>query len=145
MTLIDAILTLPGTTTEKECQRRIAAINAVIAICDAEEGAPSRPPASQKRLAPEAFDIPPSATLSERQKRSPSDEIDDPFHQAIASGCAKTPKERPTICFLCLGNPRRPGKERLEVYKNSGSLSRHFVSTHIKSFPKDMYCECSIC
>ncbi|KAJ5566729.1 uncharacterized protein N7459_010111 [Penicillium hispanicum] len=28
---------------KKEYERRIAAINAVIAVCDAEEGAPSRP------------------------------------------------------------------------------------------------------
>ncbi|KAF8862260.1 hypothetical protein BDZ45DRAFT_799370 [Acephala macrosclerotiorum] len=32
--LIDAILTLPETTLEKECQRRIAAINAITAYCD---------------------------------------------------------------------------------------------------------------
>ena len=42
MTLIDTVLTMPGTTIEKEYERRIAAINAVIAVCDAEEGAPSR-------------------------------------------------------------------------------------------------------
>ncbi|CAI7627730.1 unnamed protein product [Penicillium palitans] len=42
MTLIDTVLTMPGTTIKKEYKRRIAAINAVIAVCDAEEGAPSR-------------------------------------------------------------------------------------------------------
>lgn len=50
MTLIDSVLTLPGKTVKKETERRIAAINAVIAICDAEEGAPSRP-LKQKRPA----------------------------------------------------------------------------------------------
>jgi Protein of unknown function (DUF3435) len=43
-TLIDTLLTMPGTTIEAENQRRIAAINAVIAFCDMEEGAPSQPP-----------------------------------------------------------------------------------------------------
>jgi hypothetical protein len=36
--LIDAILTLPETTPERECQRRITAINAVTAYCGVEEG-----------------------------------------------------------------------------------------------------------
>jgi hypothetical protein len=40
--LIDAILTLPETTFEKECQRRIVAINAVTAYCGVEEGIPYR-------------------------------------------------------------------------------------------------------
>ena len=50
MTLIDTVLTMPGTTVEKEYERRIAAINAVIAVCDAEEGAPSRPHVTAKTL-----------------------------------------------------------------------------------------------
>lgn len=49
MTLIDTVLTMPGATTEKEYERRIAAINAVMAVCDAEEGAPSRPRTTKKR------------------------------------------------------------------------------------------------
>ncbi|CDM32840.1 unnamed protein product [Penicillium roqueforti FM164] len=31
------------------------------------------------------------------------------------------------------------------MYKNPGSLSRHFVNRHIKPFSNDMYYECSIC
>lgn len=42
ITLIDTILTILGTTIEKEYKRRIAAINAVITVCDTEEGTPSR-------------------------------------------------------------------------------------------------------
>ena len=145
MTLIDTVLTMPGTTIEKESQRRIAAINAVIAVCDAEEGSPSRPHASQKRLAMETIDTSHSASVLKKQKPSLFDETDNPFHRAIAAVCIKAPKERPTICFLCLGNSRLPDKERLENYKNSGSLSRHFVNTHVKPFPKDMCSECSIC
>jgi Protein of unknown function (DUF3435) len=40
LNLIDAILTLPETTFEKEYQQRIAAINAVTAYCGVEEGQP---------------------------------------------------------------------------------------------------------
>ncbi|KAK1146187.1 hypothetical protein N8T08_003277 [Aspergillus melleus] len=52
MLLIDTILTMPGSTVEKEYQRRISALNAVIAFCDVEEGSPTRRPnVSQKRRA----------------------------------------------------------------------------------------------
>jgi len=68
--LIDAILTFPETTLEKECQRRIAAINAVTVYCGVEEGTPYRrgprgrpakgdAPTAAKvaKLAPSASDI----------------------------------------------------------------------------------------
>ncbi|CAG7956785.1 unnamed protein product [Penicillium salamii] len=144
MTLIDTVLTMPGTTIEKEYERRIAAINAVIAVCDAEEGAPSRSRVARKRSA-DPGDMLPTAPLPKRQNSSPSGESDDAFSKAIASVCVKSPEERPTICFICLGTPRLPQSERLRMYKNSGSLSRHFVSKHVKPFSNDMHCECSIC
>lgn len=145
MTLIDSILTMPGTTIEKEYERRIATINAVIAVCDAEEGAPSRPGAPRKRSV-DAIDTLPASSLPKRQKSTPSDENgDDRFSQAIASVCVKYREERPTICFICLGNAGLPESERLRMYKNPGSLSRHFVDIHIKPFPNDMHCECNIC
>lgn len=144
MTLIDTVLTMPEDSVEKEYHRRIAAINAVIAVCDAEEGTPSRPCGARKRTA-ETVDIPLSDPLLKKQKPATPDKSDDTFVQAIASVCIKSPKQRPTICFLCLGNTRLPDHERLENYKNSGSLSRHFVNIHVKPFPKDMRCECSIC
>lgn len=143
MTLIDSVLTMPGTTVEKEYQRRIAAINAVIAVCDAEEGAPSRPRAPQKRPA-DAVEIP-AAPLPKIQKLAHSCEVQDEFSVAIASVCVKSPEDRPTICFICLGNSRLPQNERLRIFKNAGSLSRHFVNMHIKPFPNDMRYECSIC
>lgn len=59
-------------------ERRIAAINAVIAVCNAEEGAPSRPRAPQKRPA-DAVDIPPAAPLRKGQKSIPLDKSDDTF------------------------------------------------------------------
>ncbi|KAJ5710450.1 hypothetical protein N7488_004606 [Penicillium malachiteum] len=65
MRLIDSVLTMPGKTVEEETNRRIAAINAVIAVCDAEEGAPSRPP-PQKRLV-DAVDSPAAAPVPKRQ------------------------------------------------------------------------------
>ncbi|KAJ6016523.1 hypothetical protein N7540_011114 [Penicillium herquei] len=142
MTLIDSVLTMPGKTVEKETERRIAAINAVIAVCDAEEGAPSRPP--QKRSV-DAVDVPAVAPVAKRQNSALPENRDDTFSQAIASVCVKAEKDRPTICFLCLGNSGLPENERLRMYKNPGSLSRHFVNRHIKPFPNDMHCRCNIC
>ena len=52
MMLIDTILTMPGTTVEKEYQRRIAAINAVIAFCDAERGLRGGPISPKKKATP---------------------------------------------------------------------------------------------
>ncbi|CAG8688070.1 unnamed protein product, partial [Penicillium salamii] len=144
MTLIDTVLTMPGTTIEKEYERRIAAINAVIAVCDAEEGAPSRRRVTQKRSADDV-DMPPAAPLPKRQNPTASNKSDDTFSKAIASVCVESPTERPTICFICLGSPSLPQRERLQMYKNPGSLSRHFVNRHIKPFSNDMHCECSIC
>ena len=54
--LIDAILTLPQTTFEKECQRRIAAINAITAYCGVEEGQPCcRGPCGRRVNVPSAI------------------------------------------------------------------------------------------
>ncbi|KAJ5263947.1 hypothetical protein N7478_011552 [Penicillium angulare] len=143
MTLIDSVLTMPGKTVEKETERRIAAINAVIAVCDAEEGAPSRPPPQKRPV--DAVDVPAAAPVPKRQRSTLAEERDDTFCQAIATVCVKNEKQRPTICFICLGNAGLPEKERLRMYKNPGSLSRHFVNRHIKPFPNDMHCRCNVC
>lgn len=144
MILIDTVLTMPGTTIEKEYERRIAAINAVIAVCDTEEGTPSRSRVARKRSA-DAGDMLPTPSLRKRQNLTPIGESDDAFSKAIASVCVKSLEERPTIYFICLGTPRLPQSERLRIYKNSGSLSRHFVSKYVKPFSNDIRCECSIC
>jgi len=68
MMLIDTVLTLPGATIEAEYQRRIAAINAVIAFCDVMEGAPTRPGPSRKHPATDAV-----APHAKRQECSQED------------------------------------------------------------------------
>ncbi|KKA16488.1 hypothetical protein T310_9911, partial [Rasamsonia emersonii CBS 393.64] len=80
MILIDTVLTLPGATIEAEYQRRIAAINAVIAFCDVEECAPTRPGPLRKRPATDAV-----APYAKRQERSQEDEDTIALRQAIAS------------------------------------------------------------
>ena len=117
--LIDAILTLPETTFEKECQRRIAAINAVTAYCGVEEGQPScRGPRGRRVKAP-------LASQAVELAQSPADH---PLRRAISS--IKKDK-RPTICFLCLGNPALMIRERVVSYATPGSLTRHFNRKHV--------------
>lgn len=43
----------------------------------------------------------------------------------------KDQRERPTTCFLCLGNPNLPLKEQTAKHKTPGSLTRHFLRKHI--------------
>ncbi|KAL4950839.1 hypothetical protein BDW69DRAFT_186978 [Aspergillus filifer] len=143
MILIDIILTMPGSTAEKEYQRRIAAINAVIAFCDVEEGPPTRQPkVTQKRTAMEAL---PSAPPAKRQERPSPDGQVNTLSQAIETICIKNRDDRPTICFLCLGNPCMPESKRIKNYGTPGSLSRHFVDIHVKPYPKDIRVKCSVC
>ncbi|KAL4758475.1 uncharacterized protein BDW70DRAFT_141802 [Aspergillus foveolatus] len=143
MILIDTILTAPGSTVEKEYQRRIAAINAVIAFCDVEEGSPvRRPNASRKRPAVDAL---PSTPPAKRQHCPLPDRETTTLSQAVASVCVKNRDERPTVCFLCLGNPRMPENKRFKNYNTPGSLTRHFIDIHVVPYPKDMRVRCSIC
>ena len=69
MMLMDTVLTMPGTTIEKEYPGRIAAINADIAFCDAEKV--RRTNVSGKRC---TAVTPLSTALAKRQKSSPEDE-----------------------------------------------------------------------
>jgi hypothetical protein len=143
MILLDIILSMPGATVEKEYQRRIAAINAVIAFCDVEEGSPTRRPnPTQKRPAMDSLSSAPSA---KRQRCPSSGGPQITVSQAIASVCIKKKEERPTVCFLCLGNPLMPEHERSKDYCTPGSLTRHFVDIHVIPYPKDMRVKCSIC
>jgi len=133
--LIDAILTLPETTFEKECQRRIAAINAVTAYCGVEEGTPYR---RGPRGRPAKGDPP---TVAKAAKLAPS-ESDIALNQAILS--IKTDK-RPTKCFLCLGNPALTLRERVASYATPGSLSRHFLRKHVRKLEEWEQIDCRIC
>lgn len=142
MILIDTILTIPGTMVEAEYQRRIAAINAVVAFCDMQEGAPLRPLQSRKRLATEA-EIP---TQTKRQDSSKEGEEVISLHQAIKSVQTVSKSERPLICFLCVGNPSLAIKERTWKYKTPGSLTRHFQRKHVKlSWPEGGTVRCEVC
>jgi hypothetical protein len=133
--LIDAILSLPETSLEKECQQRIAAIHAVTVYCSVEEGQPccrsrrSWPLEGNVHLVVQAADLARSA-------------LDIALSQAISS--IKTDK-RLTICFLCLGNPAIPIRERVVSYATPGSLSRHFLRKHVRKLKEWDHIDCWMC
>ena len=133
--LIDAILTLPETSPEKELQRRIAAIHAVTAYCGVEEG---RSHLHVRRGRPAGGGVP-TVVGAEEQARP---EFDVALSQAISSVMSD---ERPTKCFLCLGNPQLSIRERIRDYATPGSLSRHFHNRHVKKMLAKQQIDCGVC
>jgi hypothetical protein len=112
--LIDAILTLPETTFEKECQRRIAAINAVAAYCGVEEGQPCcRGPRGRTVKG----NVPPAVQAADRARSAP----DTALSRAISS--IKTDK-RPTICFFVSGEPGPIDSREGRLVCNPGFLEQ---------------------
>lgn len=125
--LVNAIITLPGTTLEKEYERRINAINAVVAYCTVEEGPATnrqvnRPKAHSKDNAQkDAVSIP---ELSDA-------EILGTALSSVAVG------ERTDYCPICIGNPDLALRERTRKYATGGSLTRHVVRTHVHPLNED--------
>jgi hypothetical protein len=143
MILIDTVLTMPSATIEAEYRRRIAAINAVIAFCDVEEGSPSqRLCLFRKRPATDAV----LSAPAKRQECSAEDKDAITLRLAITSVRIDTRDQRPQICFLCVGNLSLPIEKRTMVYSTPGSLSRHVQRLHIKPpWPEDGTVRCNIC
>jgi hypothetical protein len=133
--LIDAIMTLPETTLEKEVQRRIVAINAVTAYCGVEEGRSYR----VERPGRPAGSVASTIVNAEGQVRSTSDNA---LRQAIAS---VRRDKRPKVCFLCLGSPRLSMDKRVREYVTVGSLTRHFLRHHVNKLQTGMQIDCQIC
>jgi hypothetical protein len=133
--LIDAIMTLPETSIEKELQRRIAGINAVTAYCGVEEG---RSYSGSTRGRPATG----GASTAVNNEGQPLSGPANPLSLAITSVKAD---KRPKICFLCLGNPWLAMDKRVKEYATPGSLSRHFLRKHINKLQNGNQIDCRIC
>ncbi|ODM15795.1 hypothetical protein SI65_08635 [Aspergillus cristatus] len=84
MMMIDAILTMPGTTLEAQHRRRINAINAVTGFCGVEEGRPTRRTIqSRRRPVPDNDE---SCPLAKRQQSSVEGETEIALRYAMESG-----------------------------------------------------------
>jgi hypothetical protein len=109
--MIDAILTMQGATIEAELQRRINAINAMTAFCSVEEGRPMpRPVQSCRRPVPDNNELGPPA---KQQRHVLEDNTEIALRQAKETVQVTSQDQRPTICFLCLGNSNLPLKDRI--------------------------------
>ena len=131
--LIDAIMTLPETSLDKEMQRRIMAINAVTVYCGVEEGTSYR---SRRGGRPVG-----AVVTSHEAKMSAQAEPDTVLQQAKLS--VRT-DQRPLICFLCVGNPSLPWRDQVKRYATVGSLSRHF-RRHVTKLKADRQIDCRVC
>ncbi|CZS92472.1 uncharacterized protein RAG0_03051 [Rhynchosporium agropyri] len=129
LSLVDAVLTLPGNSPGKELQRRITAINAITLYWGIEEGAPSR----HARRGPLGTVVSPPL---------PAVEPDVALRQAISY--IKSDK-RPKVCFVCIGSPHLTMRERVAEYATSGSLSRHFMRMHVSKLQDGQFVDCMDC
>ncbi|KAL2822549.1 hypothetical protein BJX63DRAFT_417606 [Aspergillus granulosus] len=122
--------------------RRINAINAITVFCPVEEGRPTpRTAQSCRRPVPDDDDDEFGAP-AKRQRHVLEDDTEIALRQAMESVRIKDLKERSTICFLCLGNPDLPLKQRTAT---PGSLTRHFLRKHVNPPWPAKGLECNDC
>ncbi|KAK2739873.1 hypothetical protein FQN57_006449 [Myotisia sp. PD_48] len=139
--LIEAMMTLPGSTLDEDRARRNAAINVVTAYCKFQEGSMCR---YRHNKPLEKV----TQTLNHTQPASgkPWDSV---VRQAVQSvlinkknGPNKTKTaDRPKVCFLCLQNENLALPERVHAY-HKGSITKHFERKDLKEFRKS---NCHIC
>jgi hypothetical protein len=152
--VVDTTLTMPGATLEAEYQRRIDAINAMTAFCSVEEGRPTPRATQPRRLS--ASDGDKSYRPAKRPRHSVTDETDTVLRQAMESvrvqsaeeqrnGLKRPKATRPTKCFLCIGNPDLPLRDRVKDYATPGSLTRHFKRMHVNRPWPAKGVECNVC
>ncbi|RJE22917.1 hypothetical protein PHISCL_04765 [Aspergillus sclerotialis] len=141
--VIDAILTMPGTTLEAEYQRRINAINAITAFCPVKEGRPTPRPVQSCRRP--VSDDDKSHPPAKRQRRLLEDDTVLSLRQAMETLRIKSKNKRPTVYFLCLGNPNLPLNERIAKHTTPDSLTRHFLRKHVNRPWPAGGVECNVC
>jgi hypothetical protein len=128
------ILAPPGATLEAERQRRNDAINAVTAYCKIEEGDMY---GGRKRSGGRRKPV----VIKKEESPSPEDEA---LKAAMLSVYVQDPKERPTVCFMCLGRERAPLAVRLYAFSSPSDLSKHFKK-HLRRVDEGEAPECRLC
>ncbi|OJZ79991.1 hypothetical protein ASPFODRAFT_86016 [Aspergillus luchuensis CBS 106.47] len=142
LTFIDCMMAIPGKTLEAEYQRRIAAIDAGTVFCGVEEARHTPRAAQSRRPAPDDGD---SHHSAKRQRVVIKDETDNVLRHAIDSVRVTSPEDRPTISFVCVGNPNIPLKDRVAKYATVGSLTRHFLQKHVNPPWSSNQVVCHVC
>lgn len=82
---------------------------------------------------------------AKRQRLSMADNTNEQLSHAIKSVQTKSSEQRPTVCFVCVGNPSIPLKERITKYATTGSLTRHYLRKHVNPPWSSYGVECHVC
>ena len=129
------ILAPPAETIEAERQWRDDAINAVTAYCKIEEGDMC---GGRKRSGGRYK----TAVVKKEDRPSPEDEA---LKAAMLSVYIKNPNERPTICFLCLGNEKLAFNTRVYSFSRPNDLTKHFKRKHLEHVKEGDPIGCEVC
>jgi hypothetical protein len=127
--LIEALLTLPGSTLEEEYRRRSTAISAIAAYCKVEEGVTRRVQRGASVAKP-------------THSASTANPLDAALEKAIVSVYKD---KRPVHCFMCVGNKKKPIVERIYKFRTPGEVSRHFKSVHLAKIKEGETVGCDLC
>jgi len=135
--LVETMMTLPGTTLEEEFRRRNAAIDAVATYCNFQEGGDSarlrrRPSRRASPTLSKETNVQLGAAEAEKQALS-------------AAMLLVFTEKRPTICFLCLGEPSLPFEKRTKSFASPGDLTKHFKRKHLANIKEGDWIGCKVC
>ena len=112
---IDALFTFTTSSTEEECQRRAAAITALIVLCMKQESQGFR-----RRKADIQF---------KEEQTSPSVSSSPNLSKTLPVEC------KATQCIFCLGNEELSAPDRLKTFASRGDLKKHFHRKHLRHHP----------
>ncbi|KAL9580150.1 MAG: hypothetical protein Q9212_004664 [Teloschistes hypoglaucus] len=110
---IDALFTFATSSTEQECQRRVTAINALIALCKKQESQGFRRRKANIKVIEEQTSVSPPPSLSE----------------TLSVKC------KATQCIFCLGNKDLSAADRLKTFAARGDLKKNFHRKHLRHHP----------
>ena len=65
------------------------------------------------------------------KKEDPPSPEEEALKAAMLLVYIKDPKERPTICFMCLGNEGAPLYKCIYLFSRPGNLSKYFKRKHL--------------
>jgi hypothetical protein len=134
--LIEAVLSLPGSTIQEEIVRRIAAIRAVVDYCDVQEGDTPRIKRSAASIAPVAHNK--DMVLL----RAPIERNHEALQVAID---ATKRKNGPFVCPDCVGDTKSSVERRTKEYATAASLVRHYREVHLKKTKSGDDITCRVC
>lgn len=79
------------------------------------------------------------------KREDPPSLEDETLKAAMLLVYINNPKERPTICFMCLGNEGALVSVRVYSFSLLSDLSKHFKKKHLKKVEEGEHPECKLC